>query len=132
MADLKNKPCPQEFTMTNPKIKKPGKLILEQFQMVPTPNFIDYLKSGLQMNLVVAIDFTGSNGSPTSPNSLHYMGNQPNQYQQVIKGIWDIIESYDSDKKIPTFGFGAKPHLPRINSNTVSHCFPINDNPQDP
>ena len=27
--------------------------------MVPTPNFIDYLKSGLQLNLVVAIDFTG-------------------------------------------------------------------------
>ena len=77
--------------MQNPKIKKPGKLILENFQMVPTPNFVDYLKSGLQMNLVVAIDFTGSNGSPSSSSSLHYMGNQPNQYQQVIRGIWDII-----------------------------------------
>lgn len=84
------------------------------------------------MNLVVAIDFTGSNGTPTSPNSLHYMGNQPNQYQQVIKGIWDIVESYDSDKMIPTFGFGAKPHFPNINSNVVSHCFPINDNPTNP
>lgn len=100
--------------------------------MVATPNFIDYLKSGLQLNLVAAIDFTGSNGMPTSPGSLHYIAKQPTQYQLVLKSIWDIIENYDSDKKIPAFGFGAKPHFPHINSNQAVHCFPINDNPGNP
>jgi hypothetical protein len=28
--------------------------------MIATPNFIDYLQSGLQLNLVIAIDFTGN------------------------------------------------------------------------
>lgn len=75
----------------NPKVKKPGLLILENFQLVQTPNFIDYLKSGLQLNLVTAIDFTGSNGIPTAPTSLHYVAKQPTQYQAVLKSIWDII-----------------------------------------
>lgn len=100
--------------------------------MIQTPNFIDYLKSGLQLNLVVAIDFTGSNGVPSSPNSLHYVAKQPTQYQIVLKSIWDIIENYDNDKQIPTFGFGAKPRFPNINSKETVHCFPINDNPQNP
>lgn len=100
--------------------------------MQPVYNFVDFLKSGLQINLAVAIDFTGSNGVPTSPQSLHYMGNQPNQYQQVIKAIWDIVENYDSDKKIPAFGFGAKPHFPNINQNTANHCFPLSDNYKNP
>jgi hypothetical protein len=28
---------------------------------------------GCEISLVVAIDFTGSNGDPDMPNSLHYM-----------------------------------------------------------
>ena len=114
MEDLQKQP-PVDFTLVNPKIKKPGKLILENYQLIQTPNFIDYLKSGLQLNLVVAIDFTGSNGSPSSPSSLHYAGPNPTQYQQVLRGIWDIIENYDSDKSIPAFGFGAKPHFQTMN-----------------
>lgn len=100
-------------------------MILEKFEVVQVPNFIDYLKSGLQLNLVVAIDFTGSNGSPSSMNSLHYIGPNPTQYQQVLRGIWEIIENYDSDKSIPAFGFGAKPHFPGLNENSVNHCFPL-------
>lgn len=118
--------------MQNPKIKKPGKLILEGLELAPVYNFIDFLKSGLQMNLVIAIDFTGSNGMPSSPQSLHYLGQQPNQYQSVMKGIWDIVENYDSDKRIPAFGFGAKPHFPNLNQNVANHCFPINDNLNNP
>ena len=46
--------------MHNPKIKKPGKLTLEKFGTFQTPSFIDYLKSGLQLNLVITVDFTGN------------------------------------------------------------------------
>ena len=50
----------------------------------------------------------------------------------MLKSIWDIIENYDNDKRIPAFGFGAKPHFPNINSHTALHCFPMNDNPGNP
>ena len=35
--------------------------------------FLDYIFSGLEIALILAIDFTGSNGEPTSPESLHYI-----------------------------------------------------------
>lgn len=65
--------------------------------------------------MIVAIDFTGSNGSPTAPTSLHYLnGNNLNQYQQALRAIGDILLNYDSDKIIPCFGFGAKPKFPGL------------------
>ena len=35
--------------------------------------FLDYIKGGLRLNLVVAVDMTASNGDPASPHSLHYI-----------------------------------------------------------
>ena len=90
------------------------------------------MRSGLQLNLVVAIDFTASNGNPTNASSLHYGVNGPTQYQTVLNSIWEIISNYDSDKRIPAFGFGAKPHFPNFNKGAVDHCFPLNGNPQNP
>lgn len=90
------------------------------------------MKSGLQLNLVAAIDFTASNGIPKAPDSLHYGGNGPTEYQKVLSSIWDIISNYDADKQIPAFGFGAKPHLPNLNEIMVNHCFPINGNYNNP
>ena len=71
--------------------------------------------------MMAAIDFTGSNGIPKHPTSLHYMSpNGPNQYEKALMSISQILLCYDSDKKIPAYGFGAK--LP---NNQVSHCFPL-------
>lgn len=43
---------------------------------------VDYLRSGWQMSLAVAIDYTGSNTDPDIPDSLHWNGGpQPNLYQ---------------------------------------------------
>ncbi|XP_031505717.1 protein BONZAI 1 [Nymphaea colorata] len=75
---------------------------------IQRPTFVDYLRGGLQLNMMVAIDFTGSNGHPKAPTSLHYMNpNAPNQYQMAIHSIAQILMNYDSDKRIPAFGFGA-------------------------
>ena len=49
-----------------------------------------------------------------------------------MKSIWDIISNYDSDKQIPAFGFGAKPHFPNLNEMMVNHCFPLNGNYNNP
>ena len=47
-------------------------------------SFLDYLQHGMQINAIVAIDFTGSNGAPSHPSSLHFV--QPqffNQYENA-------------------------------------------------
>uniref|UniRef100_A0A8D0A3A5 Copine-3 n=1 Tax=Sander lucioperca TaxID=283035 RepID=A0A8D0A3A5_SANLU len=77
----------------------------------------------------IAIDFTGSNGDPSSPQSLHYIN--PQGYNEYLAAIWavgNVIQDYDSDKMFPAFGFGAQ--LPP--SWQVSHEFPINFNPSNP
>ncbi len=59
LEDVKNSKGPMELNMENPNLKKPGKLILQNASFEVIPNFIDYLKSGLELNMIVAIDFTG-------------------------------------------------------------------------
>ena len=70
--------------------------------------FIDYLKAGVQIGLSIAIDFTGSNGAPSDPLSLHYIGGkQPNQYERAIYACGNICAYYDYDQMFPCYGFGA-------------------------
>ncbi len=33
--------------------------------------FLDFIRGGEELNLITAVDFTGSNGIPRMPNSLH-------------------------------------------------------------
>lgn len=91
---------------------------------------LDYLRSGWQINLGVAIDYTASNGDQTDPDSLHFMGPN-NQYEYSITMVGGLLEAYDYDKIYPVFGFGAKPNFMDANA-TVSHCFPLTGNPQTP
>ena len=82
---------------------------------------------------MVAIDFTGSNGDPSNPSSLHYshsayMTGQLNQYEHCISTIGNVIELYDHDHMFPVYGFGAV--VPP--SMVVNHCFPLNGNMTNP
>ena len=77
----------------------------------------------------MAVDFTGSNGNPSSPSSLHYLGPK-NQYESAIMQVGSILEPYDADRCFPTFGFGGVPNFMGIQA--TSHCFPLNGNPQNP
>ena len=90
--------------------------------------FLDYLRGGMQINLTVAIDFTGSNGDPTKPFSLHYLGTNNNSYEIAISSCGNIVAYYDYDQLFPAFGFGGK----FCGDNNVSHCFPLNMNPNNP
>ncbi len=48
------------------------------------------------MFLQVAIDFTGSNGNPKSPDSLHYISpNGVNEYLSAIWSVGNVIQDYD-------------------------------------
>ena len=71
--------------------------------------FVDYLKAGVRIGLSIAIDFTGSNGDPKDPRSLHFIaGAEPNQYERAIYSCGNIMAYYDYDQLFPCYGFGAK------------------------
>ena len=98
---------------------------MEEFKIIEKPTFLEYLQSGWGISLQVAIDYTGSNGDYSQPDSLHYLGGY-NQYEHAIRCVGSILESYDSDKSFPVYGFGGIPTF--MGSNQVSHCFPLNGN----
>lgn len=84
-----------------------------------TPTFADYVKGGCEMNLCVAIDFTGSNGNPRTPGTLHYIHQDGtfNDYENAIRAIGGTLADYDEDQKFPVWGFGAK------YGGQIYHCF---------
>lgn len=107
------------------KPKKAGKLILD-YEIRHSYSFVDYLQKGLNVNAGIFLDFTASNGDDIrDPTSLHYLDPKTlNQYQQGIMGMGPVLAQYDTDGRIPVFGFGAKV------GGKVSHCFPLN--PDEP
>ena len=79
--------------------------------------------------MVGAIDYTASNGEPSNPNSLHYMGGN-NQYEAALFNVGGIVEPYDNDRSFPVFGFGGIPR--HLGINGVNHCFAMNGNSANP
>eukprot|EP00474_Spongospora_subterranea_P005100 CRZ05558.1 hypothetical protein [Spongospora subterranea] len=51
----------------------------------PLNSFLDYIREGCEINLMVAIDFTASNGRATEKDSLHYVDPQ-NPYRVDCDG----------------------------------------------
>ncbi|CAM9640078.1 unnamed protein product [Scytosiphon promiscuus] len=114
----------RELDLEHPKKNKKGKgqIRVEHAEIHRQPTLLEYLAGGLQISMTCAIDFTGSNGDPSHPQSLHHIdrSGRLNQYQQAIWSIGHILQDYDSDKMFPVYGFGG-----RVNHQPVSHCFPI-------
>ena len=96
------------FPLINPELqsksksyKNSGVLINEVFRLEERFSMMDYIKGGMELSLSVAINFTGSNGNPSLPSSLH--NRNPlylNQYQNAIIKVGEILQDYDSDKKV--------------------------------
>jgi hypothetical protein len=88
---------------------------------------------GWEMNMVIGIDFTGSNGNPVDPTSLHYIdprGASLNSYERTyvsrdavrrrrrspslrlrlrrILSLGDVLTQYDKDQLFPLYGFGGR------------------------
>ena len=105
-----------------------GVLLIQSCTVERVYGFLDYISAGTEISLDVGIDFTASNGDPRRSNSLHYMRDQGwNYYQEAIIGVGQILESYDTDRKFPVYGFGA-----RLPTGETSHCWPLNGNYQQP
>ncbi|KAL5136031.1 Protein BONZAI 3 [Glycine soja] len=103
-----------------------GQLFVDQYCEKEQFSFIDYISSGFELNFMVAVDFTASNGNPQHSDSLHYIDayGRLNSYQKAIMEVGEVIQFYDSDRQFPAWGFGGK-----IPGGTVSHCFNLNGNP---
>uniref|UniRef100_A0A7N6B0F2 Copine-3 n=1 Tax=Anabas testudineus TaxID=64144 RepID=A0A7N6B0F2_ANATE len=112
-----------EFECINPKkqnkkdYKNSGVICIKRCQVHKEYTFLDYIMGGCQIHFTIAIDFTGSNGDPISPQSLHYIS--PEGYNEYLAAIW-AVDFYDIHLSIPDVCF------------QVSHEFPINFNPANP
>lgn len=99
----------EEHVIKNSTGKNVGHFSFSDFTILSHTTFLDYLRQGLQLNLVTAIDFTASNNSPSDPNSLHYCGNgQTSPYESCIWSVGRIVCPYDTDQLFPVYGFGGK------------------------
>ncbi|XP_029538556.1 copine-3-like isoform X2 [Oncorhynchus nerka] len=125
-----------EFDCVHPEKKKKkksyknsGVISVKSCQIQAQYTFLDYVMGGCQINFTVGIDFTGSNGDPRSPQSLHYLS--PDGLNQYLSATWSVglvVQDYDTDKLFPAFGFGAQ--VPP--DFKVSHEFALNFNPSNP
>jgi len=134
LAQLATEFSPVQLPLINPKkagkrgYKNSGTLVFKGFTVAAIPTFLDYIRGGCELNMVVAIDFTASNGLPGNKFSLHHVeAGNPNQYEMAITVVGSTLAFYDRDGMIPVYGFGGS--LP---GGKVSHCFPLNGNPSNP
>lgn len=105
-----------------------GKLRLANVSVTPMPTFVQYLQNAsLSMRFIIAIDFTGSNGDPRTPQSLHSMAdpvNRPNEYVRALTSVGSVLASYDPTQQFAALGFGGE--LPGSGQRSVSHNFSLN------
>ncbi|KAH0466499.1 hypothetical protein IEQ34_003737 [Dendrobium chrysotoxum] len=106
-----------------------GQLFVQKFSENKRHTFLDYIAAGCEMNFMVAVDFTASNGNPRLSDSLHYIdpSGRPNAYQRAILDVAEILQFYDTDKRFLAWGFGARPI-----DGPVSHCFNLNGSTHHP
>uniref|UniRef100_A0A8C6M1P4 Copine 3 n=1 Tax=Nothobranchius furzeri TaxID=105023 RepID=A0A8C6M1P4_NOTFU len=114
--------CFNEQKLRKGNYKNSGVICIRRCQKVYS--FLDYILGGCQINFTVgsiAIDFTQSNGVPSSPNSLHYTSPEGfNEYLHAIWAVGHVVQDYNSSAPLC------------ISSQQVSHMFPVNFNPSDP
>ncbi|GAV60204.1 C2 domain-containing protein/Copine domain-containing protein [Cephalotus follicularis] len=100
-----------------------SQLFVDKFSESVQHTFLDYMAGGFELNFMVAVDYTASNGNPRLPDSLHYIdpSGRTNAYQRAILEVGEVLQFYDADKRFPAWGFGARPI-----DGPVSHCFNLN------
>lgn len=64
---------PYQFVNAKTSVLLDTSLQLLEIRKEIKHTFMDFMRGGLEIGLFVGIDFTGSNGNPSSPTSLHYI-----------------------------------------------------------
>jgi hypothetical protein len=110
------------LTANNAENSITANFLIQKLNIIEKFGFADFLRGGVQLNLIVAVDFTASNGIPSDPRSLHYLApgdDSLNPYEHCIHAVGEILCPYDSDQLFPVVGFGARV------GGLVQHCFPL-------
>lgn len=78
-------------------------------------------------SILVAVDFTNSNGNPAKPESLHFQAEgYRNPYQVAIQEIAGILEDYDSDKYVlAVFIYSELEHTLQFTNRHECRLYPI-------
>ncbi|KAH0785593.1 Copine family protein [Histomonas meleagridis] len=128
LMETQNTPIEISYVDKKKKKTKAGYIRFNNLQLIHKPTFWDYMRSGLQLNMITAIDYTASNRDPRDPRSLHFLHNDGmmNQYETCIYNVGSVLCPYDSDQQFPVYGFGGK-----ING-VINHCFPLTFDPNNP
>merc|ERR1719506_348872 len=115
---LRHPPTKAKYKRKN--YKHSGLLEVVALKTIKCPSLLDYIQGGLEINLTVCIDYTGSNGRVDTPSSLHYMNPHAlNQYQTAMLEVGAILQEYDTDKMLTAHGFGGSV------DGVTTHCFPV-------
>ena len=77
-------------------------MILQEMKLETRHSFLDYITTGLEISLIVAIDFTRSNKDVNKKESMHhYDVSTANEYVLAIRAVGEILQHYDSDDRSP-------------------------------
>eukprot|EP01083_Nonionella_stella_P054854 144770_1 len=100
-----------------------GTLLFHSQEIIKRHGFLEYVMGGMNIEMMIAVDFTGSNGDPQEDTSLHYIGppKYESPYMKALRSVGRVLEPYDTDHMIHAYGFGA--NLNPNGQKNVSHCF---------
>lgn len=77
LKSLKNQQNSFELKKKNSSV---GTLALKELKIKKRNSFLNYVFGGCEISLIIAADFTLSNGPPTEADSLHCMNPAKNEY----------------------------------------------------
>ncbi|CAK9002105.1 unnamed protein product [Durusdinium trenchii] len=101
-----------------------GQVSIQEMILDRSYTFLDYVRGGLELRMILGIDFTRSNMDTMNPESLHSLCERglATAYEDAIVSLGQVLRSYDSSNEYFVYGFGAK--IPP--SHTVcSNCFAL-------
>lgn len=101
-----------------------GQLVIQDMILDRSYTFLDYVRGGLELRMMLGIDFTRSNMDVMNPDSLHSQCEKglATAYEDAICSLGQVLRSYDTSNEYYVYGFGAK--IPP--SHTVcSNCFAL-------
>lgn len=102
ISNLKEMQTKKTFNVVNAKAKlqksSSGEFKVEVLNIVERHSFLEYLEGGLELKMVIGVDFSVEN---------KIKGISSSEYEKALSSIGKILENYDSDKSFPMYGFGA-------------------------
>ncbi|OZC10026.1 Copine, partial [Onchocerca flexuosa] len=95
---------------------KSGTMQLIKFCDVSIYSFLDYITSGTQLHLAVAVDFS----SELNICNVNDIRTFDVDFECTLRGVVNILRNYNPSKSFPTFGLGAR-IPPLYNNSDVFH-----------